>query len=83
MDDYIRSLSQDAVSILPTLTGREREVLQLIDEGKTTKEIASCLHVSINTIDTHRRQVMEKLNIHSIAELTKYAIREGLTPLEG
>jgi len=83
IDDYMRSLSKDEVSILSTLTGREREVLQLIAEGKTTKEIASCLHVSINTIDTHRRQVMEKLDMHSIAELTKYAIRKGLTPLEG
>lgn len=83
IDDYMRSLSKDEVSILSTLTGREREVLQLIAEGKTTKEIASCLHVSINTIDTHRRQIMEKLDMHSIAELTKYAIRKGLTPLEG
>ena len=83
IDDYMRSLSKDEVSILSTLTGREREVLQLIAEGKTTKEIASCLHVSINTIDTHRRQVMEKLDMHNIAELTKYAIRKGLTPLEG
>ncbi len=83
IDDYMRSLSKDEVSILSTLTGREREVLQLIAEGKTTKEIASCLHVSINTIDTHRRQVMEKLDMHSIAELTKYAVRKGLTPLEG
>ena len=83
IDDYISSLSKDEVSILSTLTGREREVLQLIAEGKTTKEIASCLHVSINTIDTHRRQVMEKLDMHSIAELTKYAIRKGLTTLEG
>lgn len=83
IDDYMRSLSKDEVSILSTLTGREREVLQLIAEGKTTKEIASCLHVSINTIDTHRRQVMEKLDMHSIAELTKYAIRKGLTTLEG
>lgn len=83
IDDYMRSLSKDEVSILSTLTGREREVLQLIAEGKTTKEIASCLHVSINTIDTHRRQVMEKLDMHNIAELTKYAIRKGLTTLEG
>lgn len=83
IDDYMRSLSKDEVSILSTLTGREREVLQLIAEGKTTKEIASCLHVSINTIDTHRRQIMEKLDMHSIAELTKYAVRKGLTPLEG
>ncbi|MBI9019017.1 MAG: response regulator transcription factor [Phycisphaerae bacterium] len=65
------------------LTAREKEVLQLISEGKSTKKIAMELHISVSTIETHRRQAMEKLNIHSIAELTKYAIREGLTTLEG
>jgi len=61
------------------LTEREREVLQLISEGKSTKQIASDLHVSAKTVESHRRQVMGKLNIRNIAELTKYAIREGLT----
>ena len=61
------------------LTEREREVLQLIAEGRSTKQIASDLHVSAKTIESHRRQVMGKLNIRNIAELTKYAIREGLT----
>jgi DNA-binding NarL/FixJ family response regulator len=61
------------------LTEREREVLQLIAEGKSTKQIASDLNVSAKTIESHRRQVMGKLNIRNIAELTKYAIREGLT----
>ncbi len=61
------------------LTDREREVLQLIAEGKSTKEIAADLHVSAKTIESHRRQVMGKLNIRNVAELTKYAIREGLT----
>jgi len=70
---------------LPTsslLTTREREVLQLLAEGMTVKEIASQLHRSIKTIHTHRKQIMEKLGIHSIAELTKYALREGLTSLK-
>jgi DNA-binding NarL/FixJ family response regulator len=64
------------------LTAREREVLQLIAEGRSTKEIASALQVSVKTIETHRQQMMEKLNIRSVAELTKYAIREGLTSLD-
>lgn len=68
--------SQKAFSLL---TEREREVLQLISEGKSTKQIASDLHVSAKTIESHRRQVMGKLNIRNVAELTKYAIREGLT----
>jgi DNA-binding NarL/FixJ family response regulator len=58
---------------------REREVLQLLVEGKSTKGIASTLYVSVKTIETHRKQIMEKLKLHSIAELTKYAIREGIT----
>ena len=64
------------------LTPREREVLQLMAEGFATKEVAHRLHVSVKTVETHRRQIMEKLDMHSVAELTKYAIREGLTTLE-
>ncbi len=63
------------------LTGREREVLQLISEGKTTKAIAARLNVSIKTIETHRQNIMAKLNANSIAELTKIAVKEGLTTL--
>ena len=61
------------------MTPREREVLQLIAEGKTTKTMASALHVSVKTIETHRRHMMAKLGIHSIAKLTKYAITNGIT----
>lgn len=60
------------------LTGREREVLQLLAEGSKTSEIAAALHVSAKTIETHRRQIMSKLNLDSVAALTKYAIRIGL-----
>ena len=60
------------------LSKREREVLQLIAEGKSTREIAATLYVSVKTVETHRKQIMDKLDIHSIAELTKYAIREGV-----
>ena len=64
------------------LTMREREVLQLIVEGNTVKQIAARLYLSIKTIHTHRNQIMQKLNMHSTAELTKFAIREGLIPLQ-
>ena len=67
------------VSPFNVLSARERETLQLISEGKATKEIAALLGVSIKTIETHRRNLMEKLRLDSVAELTKYAIREGLT----
>ncbi len=69
-------------SVFSTLSPREREVLQLMAEGKSTSQIAGLLHVSVKTIETHRQQVMHKLDIHSVAELTKYALREGLTFLE-
>jgi len=61
------------------LSPREREVVKLIAEGKSSKEIAVALGIAVTTIETHRRQLMEKLGLHTIAELTKYAIREGLT----
>ncbi len=64
-----------------SLTEREREVLQLIAEGNSVKEIAGLLHLSVNTIHTHRKNIMEKLDLQSTAALTKYAIREGLTEL--
>jgi DNA-binding NarL/FixJ family response regulator len=64
------------------LTSREREVLQLVAEGNASKEIAKKLNLAVTTVETHRRQIMEKLGIHSIAELTKFAIRAGITPLE-
>jgi DNA-binding NarL/FixJ family response regulator len=63
------------------LTDREREVLQLLAEGNSVKKIASLLHLSVNTVHTHRRHLREKLGTDSVAELTKYAIREGLTEL--
>jgi len=63
------------------LTKRELEVLQLIAEGKSTKDIASKLSLSVKTVETHRKQIMDKLEIRSIAGLTKYCIREGLTTL--
>ena len=64
------------------LTAKEREVLQLIAEGLTSKEIAARLGCALKTVETHRTHVMKKLDLHSIAALTKYAIREGLTSLD-
>lgn len=82
MQDYLAKRVKTDSSVFSLLTNREREVLQLIAEGKTTKEIALLLGVSVKTIETHRQQIMmNKLGINSIAELTKYAIREGLTSL--
>ncbi len=64
------------------LTDREREVLQLLAEGRTSKEIGARLCIAVPTVETHRRQIMAKLGLRTIAELTKFAIREGLTALE-
>lgn len=82
IQDFVRSGSQISSSAIDVLTAREREVLQLLAEGWATKEIASHLHLSVKTVETHRRRIMEKLGLHGIAELTKYAIREGLTSLD-
>jgi DNA-binding NarL/FixJ family response regulator len=82
IDDYVQRLSKQYQSNGPVLSDREREVLQLLAEGRSTKQIALSLHVSAKTIESNRRNIMEKLRINSVAELTKYAIREGITPLE-
>jgi len=82
VDDYVNRLSTTAEPPLAVLTGRQREVLQLLAEGRSTKQIALELHVSTKAIEVNRRQIMEKLDVHSVAELTKYAIREGLTSIE-
>jgi len=79
--DYIRHLEKQGTDAFSVLNPREREVLQSLSEGLSTKEIAARLKVSIKTVETYRGQVMNKLNIHSVAELTKYAIREGITSL--
>ena len=82
VDDYLHRLSKTGSSDSEVLTDREREVLQLMAEGKSTKQIALELYISVKTVETHRRQIMNKLDIHTVAELTKYAIRKGLTTLE-
>jgi two-component system response regulator NreC len=85
IEDYIQTVhngKKNANGNGATLTAREREVLQLVAEGKSTKDIASLLNLSVKTIETHRQNIMEKLHLFSIAELTKYAIAEGLTELQ-
>ena len=81
VNDYVRQLA--AADGPPTLTHREREVLQLLAEGGSTANIAAGLHLSVKTIETHRKRIMDKLDLRSIAELTKYAIREGITTVDG
>ncbi len=80
-DDYVRQLMTKDTSPAALLSPKEREVLQLMAEGHSTKQIAATLNLSVKTIETHRQQVMDKLDLHSVAELTKFAIREGLTSL--
>lgn len=82
VEDYVKRMSSKIQAEGPALTERGREVLQLLAEGKSTKQIALQFHVSDKTIESTRRNIMEKLGIYTVAGLTKYAIREGLTPLE-
>ena len=80
--DYVALTGDRPESAFSVLSAREREVLQMLAEGRSAKEIAGALRVGIKTVETHRKNIMDKLDIHSIAELTKYAIREGVTHLE-
>ena len=82
VDDYVQNRDGRSGSSAVVLTQREREVLRLLAEGKPSKEIALLLDISTKTIDACRRRIMQKLNIQSLAELIKYAIREGLTTID-
>jgi two-component system response regulator NreC len=79
VEDYVREMgkrgTEDSYQLL---TPREREILQLLAEGKSNKEIATALNLSLYTVETHRRNVQEKLNLHSLAELILYAVRKGI-----
>lgn len=78
-DDYLRQMRQRGiVDPYDLLSTREREILQLIAEGRSSKEIASHLGLSVYTVDTHRANVLQKLNVHSTAELILYAVRKGV-----
>ena len=82
LKDYLNPPGESDYPQTPGLTVREREGLQLIVEGCTTKEIASRLNISVKTVESHRSNIMNKLDLHSVAELTKYAIRHGITSLD-
>lgn len=82
-EDYVeRARGETPADLLHLLSAREREVLQLVAEGLSSSEIGQRLHLSVHTIDTHRRHIMDKLKIDNLAALIKFAIRHGLTTLE-
>ena len=80
--EYLQRIPEEAPTTYDSLTPREREILQMIADGRNTKEVAFAFNVSIKTVENQRHTIMKKLNLYSIAELTKYAIREGLTSLK-
>ncbi len=80
---YVRGESEETAPAFDSLTPREREVMQLFSEGYASKQIAGRLKVSVKTIDTHRYQVMRKLNLRGMADLTRLALREGISTLDG
>src|SRR5688500_1820676 len=82
IEDYTRKDDANEILLKPKLSEREREVLQMMAEGKGTKEIAAHLHLSAKTVETHRQHLMHKLESYSVAELTIFAIRQGLTTLD-
>jgi DNA-binding NarL/FixJ family response regulator len=81
VDGYVQGTEEDGRTI-DTLTSRQREILQLIAEGCTTKEIAEMLKVSVKTVESHRSRLMERINVHDVAGLVRYAIRVGLVSPE-
>ena len=79
VEDYVRQMrAKDIEDSYELLSLREREVLQLVAEGKTNKDIAGMLNLSFYTVETHRSNILEKLNLHSLPELILYAVRKGL-----
>jgi DNA-binding NarL/FixJ family response regulator len=82
VEEYSRLLNSSGHTALPELSSREMEVLKLLVDGYNTKAIASELNISKNTVDTHRRRILDKLDCQNIAELTRLALREGLVGLE-
>jgi len=82
LGEFLRDGPRQSRTAFSVLSGREREVLQLLAEGRSAKDIAYQFGLSVKTVEAHRQHIMNKLNVHSIAELTKYAIRAGLTPLD-
>lgn len=83
VNGYTGRISPTGHSARKTLGPREREVLQQLSEGKSSSQIAGKMKISVKTVETHRRNIMRKLDLHSVAALTKYAVIQGLTQLEG
>jgi len=81
LDGYLRPQVETDESVQCILTPREREVIQLVAEGKSTKEVAMALSLSVKTAETHRTNLMRKLNLHSVADLTLYAVRNGIVQI--
>jgi DNA-binding NarL/FixJ family response regulator len=81
LDGYLRPQDETDTSGQSVLTPREREVIQLVAEGKTTKEVATALNLSVKTAETHRTNLMRKLGLHSVAALTLYAVRNGIVQI--
>ena len=78
-EDYVREMERRGVEdSYDLLTDREREILQLVAEGRTNKEVASMLNISLTTVETHRTHILQKLNLHSVPELILYAVRKGI-----
>ena len=82
VDEYLSGQNEAASGPLRQLTPRQREVLQLIAEGKTTKQTAALLKVSVKTVETHRAQLMERLDIHDVPGLVRYAVRHGMVHID-
>lgn len=79
-EDYVRQLHQkDEVDSYELLTGREREILQLLAEGRSNKDVANLLNLSLYTVETHRSHILQKLGLHTIPDLILYAVRKGIT----
>ena len=78
LDDVMRPRSEGLIDRYESLSDREREVFQLISEGRVNKEIAGVLGISLSTVETHRAHIMEKLDLHSAAEIVLYAVRRGI-----
>jgi len=82
IEGHLRQAPQPEASGSASLGPRELEIVQLLAEGHTSPAIARKLHISTRTVESHRRNIMKKLGVHSVAEITKYAVREGLTSME-
>jgi two-component system, NarL family, response regulator NreC len=79
LEDYIRQIRDKQVEdSYDLLTSREREILQMLAEGKTNKEVANILHLSVHTVDAHRGNILQKLNLHGVPEMILYAVRKGI-----